>query len=211
MQYPQTIFVRAILKQLPASVNRIIDAPCGDGRTALALSAGRPAARVIGADISSALIDRARKQNTAENVDFVQADIHKFVHKLSEIEVFCLINSLFLLPEPAELLRKISGKLTAAGRLYLILPNPASSNFRRYQKIFPEVNTFILAGKNYEEFFARCDLQMTFCEGLARVPFYGRWDTKLLYPVRDRYLFWLESKSKSEDFGYYLTELKAQK
>jgi hypothetical protein len=70
--------------------------------------------------------------------------------------------------------------------------------------IFPEVNSFILQRKDYTTFFNNIGLHILHCEGIVRVPIYGRWDTKLLYPVRDEYLFLLENKSKTIDFGYYL-------
>lgn len=206
-KYPQSLFAQTIATRL-TNPKTIIDAPCGSGITTHILAQNFPAAKVIGADLSKKNIAVARRKFPAENLEFRVEDIHKLVAETEKIDVFCLINSLFLLPEPAKLLRNISQKLTDSGRLFLILPNPASTNFNRYQRIFPEVNTFILDPKDYVDFFVKTGFEITHCEGIARVPIYGRRDTKILFPIRDRYLFWLESRSKSNDFGYFMLELK---
>ena len=71
------------------------------------------------------------------------------------------------------------------------------------------MNNFILEREDYNNFFKEVNLHIISCEGIVRVPFYGRWDTKLLYPIRDRYLFWLENRSQSENYGYYLLVLSS--
>lgn len=208
MKYPQSLFTQRITKKiLNNNKNIIIDAPCGSGQTSYELAISFPNATVIGSDISTKNIKSAQKNYQQNNLKFHCQDIHSFVDGIEEFEVFCLINSLFLLPEPEDLLKKISTKLTDTGQLFLIIPNPESSNFKRYQEIFPDVNSFILERENYDSFFRKMGFKMFFCEGIARVPIFGRKDTKLLYPIRDTYLFWLEKHSKSEDYGYYLIEL----
>ncbi len=208
-KYPQSLFARTIATRLTAA-NTIIDTPCGSGITTYILAQKFPAAKVIGSDLSAKNIAVARRKYSADNLDFRVEDIHNLVAEIGKIDAFCLINSLFLLPRPADLLRNISQKITADGRLFLILPNPASTNFKRYQRIFPEVNTFILDPKDYTDFFIETGFEIIYNEGIARVPIYGRRDTKLLFPIRDEYLFWLEKRSKSQDFGYFMLELKKQ-
>ena len=207
MKYPQSLFTKKIAERIKPETETIIDAPCGNGQTARELATYFPKASILGLDISEKDIKLAQERFQLTNLNFQCQDIHSFVENTEEFEIFCLINSLFLLPEPEGLLRKISLKLKLDGQLFLVLPNPQSSNFRRYQKIFPKVNTFILERKDYEAFFEEMGLKMLSCDGIARIPFYGRRDTKVLYPIRDSYLFWLEKRSKSEDYGYFLIVL----
>ena len=206
-KYPQSLFAEKLAERISKDTKQIIDAPCGDGLTTSILAGHFPTAQVLGADISEKSVKSACKKYAATNLNFKEEGIHKLIENIEKVEVFCLINSLFLLPNPKKLLKKISRKLTKNGRLFLILPNPESTNFKRYQQLFPEINTFILEQNNYAAFFKNMSLQILHCEGIVRVPIYGRWDTKLLYPVRDRYLFHLESRSLSEDYGYFLVEL----
>lgn len=208
MKYPQSLFTKKIKELLPVDVNTIIDAPCGNGSTTNELAQYFPYTLLIGVDINKENIAAAKRNYSSSKVIFQQADIHDFVEKSETFKVFCLINSLFLLPKPKKLLQKITSKFTQNGQLILILPNPESTNFKHYQSLFPEVNSFILQRIEYETFFKNLGLTILSCEGIARVPFYGRWDTKLLYPIRDRYLFWLEKRSKSKDYAYFLIALK---
>jgi trans-aconitate methyltransferase len=136
MKYPQSLFTKKIKRLLPEGTKSIIDAPCGSGLTTYELSRFFPAAKVTGVDISKKDISFANKKYTSSNLNYLEKDIHSFIDETEKIEVFCLINSLFLLPEPERLLRKISQKLNEKGQLFLILPNPESINFKRYQKIF---------------------------------------------------------------------------
>lgn len=151
----------------------------------------------------------AKSKFQQKNLNFECEDIHDLVKKVEEFEIFCLINSLFLLPRPKELLRKISGKLTRNGQLLLLIPNTESENFRRYQKMEPKVNSFILHPANYFDFFEECGLKIISIEGIVKVPFFGRWDTKFLYPFRDKYLFWLEKQNYSDKYSYNIIQLTA--
>jgi len=208
MKYPQSLFTKKIKELISTKVGKIIDAPCGSGETTYELAQYFPNAKLLGADISEKNIKNAKKNYSTANLTFQQIEIHELIEETEKIEVFCLINSLFLLPQPEDLLKKISQKMNEKARLFLILPNPVSTNFKRFQKIAPEVNTFILERKDYDNFFKRVGLKINSCEGIVRVPIYGRRDTKLLYTIRDRYLFWLESSSKSIDYGYFLISLE---
>lgn len=210
MRYPQSLFTTKLKEHIPDNIASIIDAPCGNGQTTYELAQYFPHTDFLGLDISEENISFATKKYTQlSNIKFEKSDIHQFVEGRDTFDCFCMINSLFLLPQPKELLQKIKTKLSKEGKLLLILPNPNSLNFKRYQRIAPDVNTFILAKENYSDFFNNLGFEILACEGIARVPFYGRWDTKLLYPIRNPYLFWLERRSKSEDYGYYLIVLSS--
>jgi SAM-dependent methyltransferase len=207
MRYPQSLFTEKIKNCIPNGIKSIIDAPCGNGETTYELAQYFSNTQWKGIDISKENISRAKKNYSLPNLTFEKADIHKFVENSEKFEVFCLINSLFLLPNPKELIQKIANKLIPNGQLIIILPNSESTNFKRYQSLFPKVNNFILKRMEYKTFFENLGLIILSCDGIVRVPIYGRWDTKVLFPIRDRYLFHLESRSKSEDFGYYLLVL----
>ncbi len=207
MKYPQSLFASKINARISPETRYIIDAPCGRGETTFSIALGFPKAKVVGVDIDKSVIKSALKHYSRPNLEFFQRDIYTLISQQETVDVFCLINSLFLLPEPKALLRKISEKLELSGRLLLVLPNPQSQNFKRFQKLSPEVNGFILERHEYEDFFKSADLKVLACEAVAKIPTYGRWDTKVLYFIRDRYLFWLEDRSNSRDYGYYLVEL----
>src|SRR5438093_10715014 len=66
-----------LLKQLPASRSRALDAGCGTGRQTLALADRFD--QVVGVDISHPLIDIARRRRLPPNVQYYVEDLMAFV------------------------------------------------------------------------------------------------------------------------------------
>lgn len=103
------------LGDLPAG-SSVLDVPCGGG---LALRGTRPDVRYVGADISTAMLRRARRRAEAlgRAVELVEADIGALPFADGEFDVALCFNGLHCLPDPAGAVRELARCLRPGGRL----------------------------------------------------------------------------------------------
>ena len=96
--YPQIVFGKEITSYLlntGKSCKTIIDCPCGNGETAWHLS--RIGGKVIAADISEDSIKNALQNFDSKNISYSVQNINAILGSETGFNVFCLVNSLFLL------------------------------------------------------------------------------------------------------------------
>ena len=112
----------ALLGLLPG--DRVLDAPCGDGRHALPLAAA--GLRVVGVDTSPALLDagRARASAAALDLDLLPHDLRSLDFDACFDAVLCLWGSfgLFDRADDLAIARGYRRALAPGGRLLLDLP-----------------------------------------------------------------------------------------
>ena len=117
MKFPQDQFVAAIVASIKnnnfSTPKSLVDAACGSGYTTLKLASFFPETRFVGVDILPDFL-----QDDTKNIRFIQRDVHVFLENESKLDNICLINALFLLPEPTLLLQKIKDKLSTNGIFY---------------------------------------------------------------------------------------------
>lgn len=211
MQFPHNQFISAISDiinqrfEQQSMLPQLIDAPCGNGYTTIALAQKYPNTHFVGVDIANHFL-----KTNLSNTSFLSQDIHQYIDSQDNIAFICVINSLYLLPNPTELLRKIYHKLEHNGTLVLIVPNIESPNFKTFQSNNPDVNTFLPTQSELESCFLDIGFQVKSTKSLVFTPFYGRWDTKILYFMRHKYLNWLEQRNAQKQgrvCAYYLYEL----
>jgi len=106
-----------LLKQLPASRSRALDAGCGTGRQTLALADRFD--QVVGVDISHPLIDIARRRRLPPNVQYYVEDLMAFVDPDGFDLVFSS-TTLHHLPEIEAALLHLRGLVRPAGTIVLI-------------------------------------------------------------------------------------------
>ncbi|MBI4947153.1 MAG: methyltransferase domain-containing protein [Bacteroidetes bacterium] len=157
----------------------LIDAPCGNGETAYYL-AKKTNAIVKAYDISEGSISFAKTNYQVSNLSFYKKDIHGVVEENDSIDVFCIINSLFLLPHPEDLLVKLRSKLKNDGELYIIVPNISGQNFKRFQIINSSVNSFLLRPEEFNSYFLKLGYKVLFFKPIAYTSWFARKDAMLL-------------------------------
>jgi SAM-dependent methyltransferase len=185
--FPQTEFAHAIARSLPPTAGHrtMIDAPCGFGVTSFHLSR-IPNTVVAGYDLDPASVDLARRCFGSEDrLSFSQSDIHNVLEERTQVDVFCLINSLFLLPDPQNLLRRIHDVILPRGDLFLIVPNIRSDNYRRFLELSSDSpNSLELSREQFKPYLAELNLEVKSIEGLIHTSIYGRSRNRLATILR---------------------------
>src|ERR1051326_3701074 len=194
--YPQNIFARSILYELKRKdgIHVIIDAPCGNGETSFHLSKIKNA-KVFAYDISETSINNAKNHFAAKNLFFESCDILNVFEKIQQCDVFCLINSFFLLPKQELILSSIHKILNKDGLLMMILPNIVAKNYVHFLKheTNKTVNNFLLGKKDFTSYFNKNGFQVKKEKGIIYTHYYGRKDTQWLSVFSHFYLTFLNS------------------
>lgn len=143
LQYPQYIFSAEILKlavenKLPRCKTGV-DMPCGAGYTTHYLSKGNTI-KWLGVDIDKRSIDFAVRNFSSQRIVFQTDDIFLKLKELNNIDILCIINSIFLLPDHNRLFDLIFSCLKPGGEAYFIIPNTKGKNYRNFSKRNPGVN-----------------------------------------------------------------------
>src|SRR5215218_8264227 len=105
------------------AADRVLDLGCGNGSTTRAAARAAPDGAAVGIDLSSAMLDNARRRAAEEglaNVTFVQGDaqVHAF-----EPDAFDAVISRFgamFFADPAAAFTNVAGATRAGGRLALV-------------------------------------------------------------------------------------------
>jgi 2-polyprenyl-3-methyl-5-hydroxy-6-metoxy-1,4-benzoquinol methylase len=195
-QYPQSEFASAILAQCRRSGSlpkMVLDAPCGNGEVT-ALLAGSLKSVCLGVDLSAQSIQFASTHYAQANLTFRTDDVYHFLNQTTDTwDLICIVNSLFLLPDPAGLLRLAAAHLSPGGRIMLVVPNVEGSNFLNFQKQHPGTNKLLLAQKDFDHYFQSVNLNLLQVEGVAMAHYYGRKGLRIFWKFY-RMALALESK-----------------
>jgi SAM-dependent methyltransferase len=152
--YPQSLFSGAILRFVDKEADGVmVDAPCGRGATSWCL-AKKSKLKIYGYDIDENSIESAKKNFFRDNLSFKQADIFTAIALHTNAKYFCIINSLFLLPEPERILREVKNALSEDGTFFVIVPNTEGPNFLWFEANHKGVNKLILSENELEPYFS---------------------------------------------------------
>lgn len=107
----------AIAAAVPAE-GIAIDIGCGAGTTSLALAAARPALRVVGLDVSPALVAVARDRAGGHtNLSFEQGTADAAAERFAPVDVFCSRHGVMFFPDPAAAFAALAGAAAPGARL----------------------------------------------------------------------------------------------
>jgi trans-aconitate methyltransferase len=188
--YPQHLFYNFIKNNLPhADFNTIIDCPCGEGYITNNVSKTFAADRILGVDIDEGCIRNANNIYKHEKLNFEAGDIHSFLDRTGDLDLFLLVNSIFLLPDTEGILNKIYTKLSDKGKLVVIIPNTESVNFKNFQKINPTQNKLIINKSEAITYFQKFGFHTEIVKGVAYVPYIGIGKLKYLWKFRGAYMY----------------------
>jgi len=172
--YPQHVFFRFLRQHIPvAGPGLVVDGPCGGGYITYHLSEQLPSKKIVGVDIDPGCVENAARYYHRDNLEFRAQDIHSFLESCGTIDFYLLVNSIFLLPRPEEIMIKIHNKLSDNGRLAVVIPNTTSANFNNFQHLNATQNTLILDKGEAISFFKRTGFRTELMKGLAFTTIYG--------------------------------------
>ena len=186
--YPQHQFAKSILRLIDSNTkSELVDIPCGDGITSWHF-ARLNNLTVYGYDISPTSIENAENNFSRNNLFFEIADINEAIPKHASAKYFCIINSLFLLPQPDSILKNVHTSITNDGSLFVIVPNINGPNFKWFQEHNPGINKLLLAESEFKEYFSSCGWSVQKTIPLAYARTYGRKDTAMFSVFAPIYL-----------------------
>ncbi len=208
--YPQNVFADAIINCIDVTgKNDLVDAPCGDGITSWQFSRVSNLT-VYGYDINPASVQNAKNNFKRSNLHFNVADISDVISKHAHAKYFCIINSLFLLPKPEEILKALHDESEEDRELFVIVPNINGRNFKWFEKHNPGVNNLILGEREFAYYFAKQGWMLKNATPLAYVHSYGRKDTSMFSvfaPLYLRILNYIQTRLENKTPNYFLLQL----
>jgi SAM-dependent methyltransferase len=138
---------RAELKRLQSGLClgpgvRLLDAGCGTGQFGIAFA--RFGCRVMGVDLSPAMLDRARRnaETAGVAIDFAPGPIDRMPAPTDAFDAVFARTVLQLLPDPLAALRELRRVLRPGGRLYASVPGALSPIYREAWRRFVEPDIF---------------------------------------------------------------------
>ena len=136
--YPQITFAASIKRHLPKeSAFTLIDAPCGNGETSYHF-ARMANATVRGCDIDDKSLGNARRHFSLPNLTYEQQDIRSLVAESPRFDAFCIINSLYCLPDCERVLSQLRDLMHSDAQLFIIVDNiEGGENYRRFAASHP--------------------------------------------------------------------------
>jgi len=214
--YPQVVFAKQIVKNLRASgkpFETIIDCPCGNGETSFTI-AKLTGAKVVAADSSRDSIGRCKNNFNAPQLSYEVNTIELLPDTHKQYNVFCIINSLFLLENYDSILKKLHQSATAnKARVIIIIPNTEGKNFKWFQSQNANDNKLIIQKSEIEPFFATYGFKTEIIIPLCYAHHYNRKDIKLFSVFWSVYLIILNAIQTALKIGkanYFLIALSSQ-
>jgi ubiquinone/menaquinone biosynthesis C-methylase UbiE len=145
-RYTNRSIYGTVLALLDERHHRVLDVGCGTGLMSAKLAAG--GRRVLGVDLSSDMIARARRRRSAR-VDFMQGDAEQLALESSGFDAVVNLISFHHYPAPSRALAEFRRVLRPGGRLVLVLFDRNS----RYIKLAQQVNPWVksIAGEEWQK------------------------------------------------------------
>lgn len=177
--FPQRDFAQAIIQYIKPKMGRelkcLVDAPCGFGQTTYYFAEAFPQATVFGLDIDPELVQYGKKHLNRENIKYAVQDIQRISElELPKVDVFCIINSVFLLPDMDQLLRDIHKLLSPDGWLIMVIPNIKGSNYKYFiSKFSSSLNVREFTAKEAESILDPLGFQLIETEPIIHIRIFG--------------------------------------
>ncbi len=212
-QYPQYIFFNEISKLMSnnnANRQLAVDMPCGSGYTTHYLSQNNKL-NWIGVDISKESIDYAKTNYQNERVLFEENDIFSKLNELKNVDILCIINSIFLLPQHDKLFSLVYSSLKDNGEAYFIIPNINSLNYRNFIKDNPHVNSTEYNVDTLTQELKKHNLSTKSVKEICYANIYGRREIKFMRRFAHHYLIALNYLMTTFKIGapsYFLFQVK---
>lgn len=188
--YPQTVFAQSINNQI-TSTNQgvLLDVPCGNGETTWHLAQHSLNLTVHGYDLDAASIARATTNFNATNLSYEVSAAQAALAQHNQVYYTCIINSIFLLPQPEQLLSTAYSKLITGGKLFVIIPNTVGRNYQYFEQSGQaHINSLVIHHTEITNWFATIGLTVSNITPIAYTHHYNRTDTKFMSVLGHYYL-----------------------
>lgn len=215
--YPQYVFYEGVIKafeqlKIPSNQRfKAADLPCGHGEFVYNL-ASNSNLEVDASDISESFIAHAKAYFQRENIHYSKADIVEALKgKENKYDMIFIINSLFLLPQHELFLKACYSSLKMGGKLFVVIPNTGSENFKRFQLSDPKLNILVTSKRETIDYISSFGFKHLFSSDLVYASFYKRWELKLFGPLSNLYLILLNkiyTLLKKGESSYHLLVLE---
>ena len=190
IQYPQYLFgssIRSYIRtHIPQTNGLLVDVPCGNGETSYILADLN--IKIKGFDLDENSIIRAKANYLKENLTFEKENIFEALGKESAIDLLCVINSFFLLPDRDKLLDLIRNSIKPDGYVFFIIPNIDSINYRNFKGTNSFVNQTELTLSEFKNKMESHGLKIVFTKPLCFANLYGRKELRFLSRLAPYYL-----------------------
>ncbi len=197
--YPQYVFYQVIVsafKQLNIPADKKLqaaDLPCGHGEFTYNL-ASNSNLQIDASDISEGFIAHAKTYFQRGNIQYSKADIIDALNgKENKYDMIFIINSLFLLPQHELFLKSCYTSLKPGGKLFVVIPNSSSENFKRFQLSDSKLNVLVTSKQETIDYISSFGFKHLLSSDLVYASFYKRWELKLMGPLSNLYLVLLNS------------------
>ena len=110
----------------------MLDLGCGPGTSAIEIARAAPETRLVGLDLSAAMLPRARRRASAAGIDLplVRGDARALPFAGATFEGAAGHSFLYLLPEPAGALEEIRRVVRPGGRVAFLEPRAGAPDLR---------------------------------------------------------------------------------
>lgn len=214
LQYPQYIFSTEILKLVGknklSNYKTGVDIPCGTGYTTHYLSKGNEI-NWLGVDLDKSSIEFAKRNFSTKKSAFQIHDIFVKLQELKKVDILCIINSIFLLPDHNKLFNLVFSCLSAEGEAYFIIPNINSKNYRNFIKKNPDVNVNEYRIDELTKELAKFGLTALTVKGICYANIYGRKEIQFMSRLAPYYLIalnYLMTFWKTGTPSYFLVKIQ---
>lgn len=169
--YPHYYWARAIRNVLrehrhPGKVT-LIDAPCGEGIISYWIMRSFPDCGLELVDRDEQVLVNAKKIVPAGQI--IRSDLRCLDNRRGD-DIWLLINSLFLLPNPEEIVNRMHPR---ASLIVGIFPDLEHPNYRCFARNNPEFqNPHAMSPLETSEFFERCGYHLTQQISLTSIPYH---------------------------------------
>jgi 2-polyprenyl-3-methyl-5-hydroxy-6-metoxy-1,4-benzoquinol methylase len=215
--YPQYIFYESIVsafKQLCIPLDKrfkVADLPCGHGEFTYNL-ASNPNLEIDAVDLSESYINHAKTYFQRDNIKYAVADINAALKgKEDQYDMVFIINSLFLLTQHELFLRNSYASLKQGGKLFVVIPNIHSENFKAFQRLDTSLNILMTSREETIDYISSFGFRHLLSADLVYASFYKRKEVRFMGPLSNLYLILLNkiySALKKNIPSYHLLVLE---
>lgn len=125
--------------------DKILDAGCGTGNLSYFLKKNNNRAEIIGIDISTSMLARAKAKNKGADTKFIFFDMNKpLPFKAKTFDKIVAINSIYSVSNPKSTIRELFRVLKQNGVIIIVNPKSNTKFFQVYMEI-------LNAGKNIDK------------------------------------------------------------
>lgn len=125
-----------LVQSISSSHKNVLEIGCGAGKFLFSLAELFPEKEYTGVDISSAAIEKARKINRSNKINFIEGNAENLHFNENAFDVIIILDVLEHLNDPQKLIDDCYGFLKPRGLMHVFIPCEAHSVYWLGEKVF---------------------------------------------------------------------------